>query len=507
MRPADAAYRVVGDRVVPDWLGPTDHPWLRDLLDRAAAAEGGTVAALEERLAAPLPRAAPPRRLTMAREVVRGLVTAQPPPREPPPRALREAVFLASAEGRAGTDWSRERSLAVAAARLGVAAAALEEGLFADLPEERLVRLPEPLPDPAGLAARVNAALAACLCARAATLRVRAWGNARDLVRHLRLRGLLFVARALPDGYELAISGPTSLFRRTTLYGRAYASVLPRLPWCERFELSARVAVRGGEAELRLGPSDPVWPSAPPRRFDSVLEARFAADLAKRHPGWELVREPAPVEVDGSCWFPDFALGRGDRRWFVEIVGFWTPEYLAAKLARLRRAEGAGWVICVDERLDCGVGELPPSVHVVPFRRRIPVEAVIAAAEATLPRPGGSARAPAVSLPPTALFADWAGRRRAADPLHARLSALGPGAEVGLRDQDGRLVVIDGAGLAVAALSARASAEWRSRLPDIARVVVRTMVERTAADTHPDWRGALRVDRWRVPLVEVHLRS
>jgi predicted nuclease of restriction endonuclease-like RecB superfamily len=377
LRPADASYRVVNGAVVPDWLGPTDHPWLRELLDRAAASAGGTMAALDERLAAPLPRHAPPRRLHMARDVLRGLVSGATAPSEPSPREVREALFLASAELRPGTAWSRDRALALAAERLELAPADVEDALLADLPSERAVVLPDPLPGPAELALRVNSALAACLCARAETLTVRAWGNARDLVRHLRLQRLLFVARRVPDGFELAISGPTTLFRRTTLYGRAYASVLPRLPWCERWSLEARCAVRGGEAVLRLGPGDPVWPAAPPRRFDSALEERFAADLARRHPEWTVVREPAPVDADGAVWFPDFALECSGRRWFVEIVGFWTPEYLTAKLARLARSAGAGWVVCVDERLDCGVGDLPASVRVVPFRRRLPADVVV----------------------------------------------------------------------------------------------------------------------------------
>lgn len=64
---------------------------------------------------------------------------------------------------------------------------------------------------------------------------------------------------------------------------------------------------------------------------------------------WELVLEPAAVEAEGSLIFPDFALVHRhdpERRWLLEIAGFWTPGYLETKLARLRAAgltPIAGW--------------------------------------------------------------------------------------------------------------------------------------------------------------------
>lgn len=47
------------------------------------------------------------------------------------------------------------------------------------------------------------------------------------------------------------------------------------------------------------------------------------------------IREPEPSDAGRHLFLPDFALHpRFDpgRRWFMEIVGFWTPEYLASKL-------------------------------------------------------------------------------------------------------------------------------------------------------------------------------
>jgi predicted nuclease of restriction endonuclease-like RecB superfamily len=80
--------------------------------------------------------------------------------------------------------------------------------------------------------------------------------------------------------------------------------------------------------------------------------------------------------------FPDFAIhprhAPGDR-WFVEIVGFWTAEYLAAKLDRLRAARIANLVLCIDEDRNVGSRDLPTRTRIVRYRRRIDPSAVLRA--------------------------------------------------------------------------------------------------------------------------------
>src|SRR5204862_143095 len=74
---------------------------------------------------------------------------------------------------------------------LGVTPAELEAALFADLPGERLVAgLPVPL-SPAELALRANLGLTQGLLCRATGVTLEIDGNARVLVRHAKLRGLL----------------------------------------------------------------------------------------------------------------------------------------------------------------------------------------------------------------------------------------------------------------------------------------------------------------------------
>jgi hypothetical protein len=238
------------------------------------------------------------------------------------------------------------------------------------------------------IALRVNLATAQALVHRARTVRIALSGQAHAVVRQARLRGLLCQVRpgATEADAMLELSGPLALFRHTLVYGRALASVLPLLAWCTRFRLEAGCVLDGEERALTLRTGDPIFPSAPPRRYDSKVESRFARDFARAAPGWEVIREPRPVAAGEGLIFPDFALvprGRPDQAWLLEIVGYWTPEYLARKVAALRAAQLDRLVLCVDsDRLCAGeAADLPASARVVPYRRRIDPAAVLAAIE------------------------------------------------------------------------------------------------------------------------------
>ena len=92
-----------------------------------------------------------------------------------------------------------------------------------------------------------------------------------------------------------------------------------------------------------LKTGDPIFPSGEPRRYDSQLEERFARDFARLAAAWEVVREPEPVVVGRGLVFPDFALihrTRTERRWLLEIVGFWTPDYFV-RIARRSSRRGS----------------------------------------------------------------------------------------------------------------------------------------------------------------------
>lgn len=403
--------RAEGNQIVPHYLTEQDHPWLRALLDEHARFVGKRRSELDHRLKEPFLVPAPRAKLAVAQHVLAALARDRAAAPLPPREARRLLFGRASA-----TEAPREAVVAEVARSLGVRPSDLQDALFADLrSERRLGPLPEDL-SPSRLAAESNLAIVTSWLRRAARVRVTATGNTRALVRQARLEGLICsIARARASlsagptrrpphvlagldieadqhepGIVLDISGPFALFRHTELYGRALAALVPRVTWCHRFELLARCALRRGSdrATLVIRSGDPIGTGRELARHDSELERRFAADFARAAPDWDLLREPRPVEAGDALIFPDFELiHRRDpeRRWLLEIAGFWTPEYLRAKLSRLRAARLDRLILCIDQNRCCSTEDLPVHARVIRYRRRVDPLAVLAIIE---PVPG-----------------------------------------------------------------------------------------------------------------------
>jgi predicted nuclease of restriction endonuclease-like RecB superfamily len=299
---------------------------------------------------------------------------------------VRAAVFEEAARSRS----TRDVVLASVAQALGMRTAEVDAALFADLPSERFVTLPDPPWSPGELALRANLALVQGLIFRATGVTIEASGNARVLVRHARLRGLIctVAGRGQRDDAIVDLSGPFSLFRRTLLYGRALGDLVPLLAWCGRFRLRAECVLGERRVILPLATGDPIFPARAPRAYDSKLEERFAREFRRAARDWDVVREPEAVRAGTALLFPDFALQHRihpERRWLLEIVGFWTPEYVARKLALYRRAGLANLILCIDEERRCAEADLPPAASVLRFRRRVDVDAVLRLIESQPP--------------------------------------------------------------------------------------------------------------------------
>ncbi|HJT59381.1 MAG TPA: DUF790 family protein, partial [Ktedonobacteraceae bacterium] len=90
--------------------------------------------------------------------------------------------------------------------------------------------------------------------------------------------------------------------------------------------------------------------SRPSSIFDSSIEQSFSEAFvalanSQAADGWQLEREPEPLLLNAasgetstqSIFIPDFAMTRGSRRIYVEILGFWTASYRERKIARLQQ--------------------------------------------------------------------------------------------------------------------------------------------------------------------------
>ena len=249
------------------------------------------------------------------------------------------------------------------------------------------------------LLTRYNLALAQAVLYDATRMRIRVWDHFGTVFSYVKLFGLMH--RIYPidsdgnrvtdtdasDGYEAVLDGPASLFSQSRKYGIRMANFLPALPLCGRWEMTADILHDEATNEtVRFELDHTAGLSShysAQDDFDSDLERTLAQKWERSNTEWELVREDDVLDLGAEVMIPDFALEHPDgRRAILEIVGFWTPEYLDEKLAKIREADLDHLLIAVSERLECSADDFGRSEErVLWFKSGIHVYDVVEFAE------------------------------------------------------------------------------------------------------------------------------
>jgi predicted nuclease of restriction endonuclease-like RecB superfamily len=222
------------------------------------------------------------------------------------------------------------------------------------------------------LLTRYNLALAQAVLYDATEMRIRVWDSFSTVFSYVKLFGLMHriypidnngnrvASTDVADGYEAILDGAASLFSKSRKYGIRMANFLPALPLCDRWEMEADILDdESGSSRptlsFELDQTDNLSSHYSAQGdFDSDVERTLAQKWERSNTDWELMREDDVLDLCAEIMLPDFAIEHPDgRRVVFEIVGFWTPEYLDEKLAKIREAERDNLIIAVSERLDC----------------------------------------------------------------------------------------------------------------------------------------------------------
>lgn len=301
---------------------------------------------------------------------------------------LRRQVFLLAAplhplvtqaEGLfATTEADAKRRIA---AELGMTWEQIDHRLFADVIEfQRLDRF-DGYPDAAAFLARYNVAQTQAALYRAERLSVWSRTDHKSIIRYAKLARLMHdIERQRNGSYLFRFDGPASILRRSTRYGVAMARLVPGLLSCRDWHAVAKLhGPRGRRYALEFSSEDGLRsPVVGASDFDSDLEADFFASWGDApRDGWKLEREPELLHHGQTVFTPDFALVHQDgRRVLLEIIGYWTPEYLLSKAQVLTRFRSSNLIIAIDHNAsftvpaDCGEPIL--------FRKRLKPEDVLA---------------------------------------------------------------------------------------------------------------------------------
>jgi predicted nuclease of restriction endonuclease-like RecB superfamily len=209
---------------------------------------------------------------------------------------------------------------------------------------------------------------------------IRVHDNYKDLFKFIKLFGLMHETRPLYsksgiegdessiEGYEILLEGAVSPFlaRTDRRYGIQFARFLPALLLCEAdWELEAELVTGFGKNALfKLKPQPHLRSHFKGSgEFDSQLEQslaisfeeKFGTGKQKERKGWAIQREDRIIPVFDTVMIPDFSFEHTDgRRVLLEIMGFWQPQYLERKIAKLNRAGRRDLIVMVSERTRCG---------------------------------------------------------------------------------------------------------------------------------------------------------
>ena len=330
------------------------------------------------------------------------------------PVEARKAVFMEASAVKASSQDDRRRVLQKVSAELSVSQEALEKALFSDMEEELIIRDFRPLPSDT-LLKYYNLSVTQTLLFKSLRVEFSASGNWKNIFREVKRLGLIYSVESGDEGgsgpgrqsFMVSLDGPLSLFKMTERYGTSIAKLLPQITgsdsWSIRAEILARS--RGGKVynfetdskELkglitsvgRLGGEDAIGDDQERQRqqqspqvgrlYDSSTEQRFARSFLSSSTGWALRREPEPLVTGTHVLIPDFSFEKDGMKAYLEVVGFWTPEYLERKITKLNSmAAGIDMIIAADEGLACSKLErLKGKALVIYYKREVPIKPII----------------------------------------------------------------------------------------------------------------------------------
>ena len=240
------------------------------------------------------------------------------------------------------------------AENIGLSWKEIEQNLYCDVIEYQRLEKFEGYENAQALLSRYNVAqLQACLY-RAENIIIQANDDFKTILRYAKLAHLLHtIERIDKSKYRITLTGPASVLHESRRYGVNFARFLPALLACKGWEMTALVKTPWNRpARLFLSDKDGFTSHLPsPDKFDSSIEENFASKFGDKYSGWQLIREGEILHKYQKTFVPDFTLRHEDStEVLMEIVGFWTPEYLESRRETLKQFQNEKIIIAVQEK-------------------------------------------------------------------------------------------------------------------------------------------------------------
>ncbi len=179
----------------------------------------------------------------------------------------------------------------------------------------------------------------------------------KNVLRAVKMHGMMYVLEHNPKDHSMRciIDGPLSIFKLTNKYGTAFAQLLPIITRTPVWDIDATISKKTGDVDrlyrfeisnkttqkyLRQTINNTHDQNDSQQIYDSSVEQKFAQILHQHLGqndclGWRMRREPEPLIAGNKAMLPDFVFERLGCKVYLEIVGFWTADYIKHKIAKL----------------------------------------------------------------------------------------------------------------------------------------------------------------------------
>ncbi len=296
-------------------------------------------------------------------------------------------------------DEERRTAIENAAKELGITVDCLLSHMFADMEDEQVITQFDAI-DTKTLIKLYNLSLAQTLLFRATEMEFSVSANAGEVFSAIKRLGLMYHAYQT-DRLYVKVDGPMSVLKLTEKYGTSFAKLLPAIVKSDDFNLKAFIVRRKDNVRQYILDLDakhkwffPTLPSPLPSSpepagehehekekkddYGRWLEERFATDFKSLDIGWTLRREPCALITDAGTRviIPDFVFEKGTLKVYMEIVGFWTENYLKEKFENLNAFKDR-IIVAVDETLSCSKLKENENMNLVYFKNKIPLITIV----------------------------------------------------------------------------------------------------------------------------------
>ena len=257
----------------------------------------------------------------------------------------------------------------------------LHDRLFSDLMEYQELESFKGFADARALLSRYNVAQTQVVLFDAVRMTITAKSDFKQILKYAKLARLMHRITKRPDHYRFEFDGPASVLQSTHRYGIAMARFLPGLLSCRGWAMTAslRATHFRPPIKFRLDHACQLTSGVvSATEFDSTVEESFSKEWGKEpRNSWQMERETEIMHRGQTAFFPDFVFIHKDgTRAMLEVVGYWTPEYLSYKAKVLEQFIEQPVLLAIARPLK---GKFKPPIEhpAIYFKDAIKVDAVL----------------------------------------------------------------------------------------------------------------------------------